>query len=297
MTEDPLVDRAATFWKKLAGSNNYPPIGPVSLQKSFDSPVVTQSYQSLLQSAPDAQATARLLAIVTPHASDWLKVIPSSSLGTRLDNESMRFAVGIRLGAAVCSSFTCACGNLVDTRGTHVLSCVKSAGRQSRHSAVNDLVLRAFTRASIPAVREPSGLIPGLALRPDGATIVPWSQGRCLTWDVTCPDTLAPSSLAGTSNTAGAAAEHASTMKRRKYQQITASHSFVPVAMETLGPINEDGLLMLNSLGGRIISRTGDTRERMYLFQRLSVAVQQGNVACFVAAQNEDLFFNDPNMP
>src|ERR1043165_9306842 len=26
--------------------------------------------------------------------------------------------------------------------------------------------------------------------RPDGATLVPWSRGRCLLWDATCADTL-----------------------------------------------------------------------------------------------------------
>ena len=29
--------------------------------------------------------------------------------------------------------------------------------------------------------------------RPDGATVMPWREGRALVWDATCPDTLAPS--------------------------------------------------------------------------------------------------------
>ena len=40
-------------------------------------------------------------------------------------------------------------------------------------------------------------------------TLVPWKVGRCLTWDVTCPDTLAASHRALTSVTPGAAAERA----------------------------------------------------------------------------------------
>ena len=31
--------------------------------------------------------------------------------------------------------------------------------------------------------------------RPDGASTVPWERGKLLVWDVTCPDTLAPSYL------------------------------------------------------------------------------------------------------
>ena len=159
------------------------------------------------------------------------------------------------------------------------------------------LLFRAFTRADIPSIKEPSGLLPGTSLRPDGATIIPWYQGRCLAWDVTCPDTLAASSLPSSFNTAGSAAEQAATKKSRKYQQLSSTHTFVPVTWETMGPINEEGLSFLNTLGSRIISKVGDPRERMFLFQRLSMAVQRGNVACLIGAQHQDLFFHEPASP
>ena len=117
--------------------------------------------------------------------------------------------------------------------------------------------------------------MPGTALRPDGATIIPWTQGRCLAWDVTCPDTLLVSSLAGSSGTAGFAAEQAARNKERKYQQLMSSHTFIPIALETMGPINAAGLTFLDTLGSRIISKTGDLQERMFLYQRLSMVVQR----------------------
>ena len=61
----------------------------------------------------------------------------------------------------------------MDPRGAHSLACRKSAGRQTRHAAVNEVVARAFTRAGIPCTKEPTGLIPGSSLRPDGVTIIP----------------------------------------------------------------------------------------------------------------------------
>ena len=237
LVRDTSVSRATTFWSRLTGTQQLSvPSSPTHLQKSWDDPVVSEVYQALVNGAANDGNRARLLAAATPHAGDWLKAIPASSLGLRLDNDSVRISAGLRLGASICSTFTCICGKMVDTQGGHVLSCTRSAGpgRQSRHSLINDLVLRAFTRAGIPATKEPSGLVPGTALRPDGATIIPWTQGRCLAWDVTCPDTLSVSSLAGSSGTAGFAAEQAARNKERKYQQLMSSHTFIPIALETM---------------------------------------------------------------
>jgi hypothetical protein len=63
--------------------------------------------------------------------------------------------------------------------------------------------------------------------------------------------------------------------------------------METLGAINAGGLELLITLGGRCIAATGDPRERMFLFQRLSLAVQRGNIACFTGALHQECFFLD----
>ena len=186
--------------------------------------------------------------------------------------------------------FSCSCGKQVDARGAHGLSCIKSAGRQSRHALVNDTMLRAFCKAGIPVTREPSGLIPSSSLRPDGCSIIPWSQGKCIAWDVTCPDTLAASSVSGSAITAGHAAEHASNAKRMKYQQLQSSHYFAPIAIETLGAINEEAIELLNALGSRIIAKTGDSRERMFLYQQLSMAVQRGNIACFTGSLRQEHF-------
>ena len=92
----------------------------------------------------------------------------------------------------------------------------KSAGRQQRHSQLNDIIWRGMVKAKIQATKEPNGLTRTDGRRPDGVTMIPWSHGRCLTWDVTVPDTLAASHLDRTSLAAGAAAEHAAAQKTIK---------------------------------------------------------------------------------
>ena len=110
----------------------------------------------------------------------------------------------MRLGADICEPHTCPCGSYVDSRGTHGMSCRSSAGRQSRHAQINDLVWRSLSRANIPSTKEPKGLFNSDERRPDGITFVPWSKGKCLTWDATVADTYAQTYLPATSVKAGA---------------------------------------------------------------------------------------------
>ena len=161
----------------------------------------------------------------------------------------------------------------VDALGTHGLACKPSADRLSRHSFLNDLVWRALIKAQIPASREPLGLSRSDRKRPDGVTLIPWSQGKCLTWDVTVTDTLAPSHLLTSESIAGCAAEHAAKRKESKYSGLPSSYSFVPIALETLGSVNQSGMEFLDMLGTKIFSITGDISEKAYLWQRLSMAL------------------------
>jgi len=60
---------------------------------------------------------------------------------------------------------------------------------------------------------------------------------------------------------AGAAAETAATRKSVKYADLPASYLFEPIAFETLGPMNMSALNLLNDLGRKIGSVSGDDRE------------------------------------
>ena len=97
--------------------------------------------------------------------------------------------------------------------------------------------------------------------------------------------------MAETSVTAGAAAESADRRKVTKYVEITRTHLFVPVAIESLGPINSSGVDFLSTLGKRLSDKSKDPRETSFLFQRISIITQRMNAVavagCFPVADAE----------
>jgi len=102
-----------------------------------------------------------------------------------------------------------------------------------------------------------------------------------MTWDVTVTDMLAESYLASTSTVAGGAAEGAASRKEAKYQALASMHTFIPLAFETLGPINSKCMTFFSELGHQLTACTGDKRETAFLFQCASVAIQRFNAIRF----------------
>ena len=233
---------------------------------------------------------ARILAVSAPHSGDWLHATPSANCGLFLENEELRVAVCVRIGATICVPHDCSCGTKVDAQGLHGFSCKKGAGKHIRHSLLNDTVWRSFLRAKIQAQKEPAGLSvftrgqngTTSLKRPDGATLIPWKRGRSVAWDVTVADTFATSYLPLTSLEAGSAAERAASLKNKKYEELARNHIFIPLACEVTGNWCSEAVEFLHELGDRISAVTGDRRESTFLFQRLSVALQKGNAACTI---------------
>ena len=116
------------------------------------------------------------LFVAAPESGAWLRALPVSALGLRMDDDTVRIAVGLRLGAPTCGPHQCRhCSVEVDVFGRHSLSCKKSEGRHFRHSALNDIVKRGLSAAHIPSRLEPTGLLRSDGKRPDGVTLAPWS--------------------------------------------------------------------------------------------------------------------------
>src|SRR6218665_1147976 len=105
--------------------------------------------------------------------------------------------------------------------GEHGLSCQLGFGRVARHGAVNDLIYRALSKAGIPTLKEPHGLLRSDGKRPDVINVTP----------------------------RGAAAAIADDRKFQKYHAFLQDHAFNPLALETMGPINPAGLNFISDRG------------------------------------------------
>ncbi|KAM3960304.1 uncharacterized protein ACR2FA_005603 [Aphomia sociella] len=63
-----------------------------------------------------------------------------NNYGNCQDHNTLRVAIGLRLGAAICTPHVCPCGAEVDQLRHQGLSCSKSAGHFSRHASLNESV-------------------------------------------------------------------------------------------------------------------------------------------------------------
>ena len=77
-----------------------------------------------------------------------------------------------------------------------------------------------------------------------------------------------PSRLNGTSETAGAVAEQAANLKLEKYRELNCKYLFIPVAVETLSPMNKEGANFLYDLESRIKKITQDRLETSHIFPK-----------------------------
>ena len=120
-----------------------------------------------------------------------MQALPISSVGLRMDDSTLRIAVGLCLGTTICAPHKChRCGAEVSACGTHGISCKSSVGRHSRHAAITTSSI-----APSPQLEFYVGWshqdCPDQMTR--GQMACPLCHGVWAVWDATCPDTFATS--------------------------------------------------------------------------------------------------------
>jgi hypothetical protein len=256
-------------------------------QNKMSELVMTSTLKGILNTQDKAER-ARLFSAIEKESSRWMHAVPNENLGTKLDNASVRIAVSLRLGAKIVEQHNCKCGSMVDIKGRHGLSCRVSAGRHIRHSQLNDVFSRALTSASIPNIREVTGLSGEDNKRPDGMTLIPFIRGRPLVWDATVSDLFASSNVDCAAQYGGAAADAAELSKINKYRSLSLTHIFSPLAFDTLGVPGADTRRTLKEVCKRLILATGEIKAGDYLMQRLSIEIVRGNAISVLGTFSEN---------
>ena len=105
-TNDPKFTAAVTEWQSRAVFASVQQPLPTE-QRIWDEPLVNVQVSNVLSAALDQRDKARLIAAAAPHSRAFLHARPCSSLGTRLDNSSLRIAIALRIGAPVCLPHVC----------------------------------------------------------------------------------------------------------------------------------------------------------------------------------------------
>ena len=137
------------------------------------------SFDSLSTSAPDNRAKALVLATSAPHACDWLRAIPSPTLGLHFHDVEFRFGSLYWLGIPMTdSSLVCSvCDKESDSMGDHAMGCGGNGDRISRHDAIREILFSSTQPAGLAPHREVPSIIPYSSSRPADIYLPFWSGG------------------------------------------------------------------------------------------------------------------------
>ena len=147
--------------------------------------------------------------------------------------------------------------------------------------------------AGVLATKEPVDISQRDGKHPDEMTQIPWRSLKLLVWDVTVVSTLAQCYVAAAARGRGEVAELAAARKCEKYTELSTVYTFLPIAVETLGPMNESAYRFFEDLDTRICDVTGDTREVSFILQWLSVTIERFNAALYreTVVPHDDSFY------
>ena len=85
-------------------------------------------------------------------------------------------------------------------------------------------------------------------------------------------------------------AQQAGQYKITKFLVLASTHrpTFYPITIETAGTWDDVAIEIVQEMGSRTTFITQDTSETVFLFQRLSIALQRGNAVSFLNTINTE---------
>ena len=184
-------------------------------QRYWSTAVHEALFRSLKADAPRIRL-ARNLTAAQGQSGDCITAHPIAQLGTRLDDETLRISVAVRVGLNVCFAHQCRCGATVQPDGLHPLSCRFRAGRFPKHFAINSIIKDHLTPQAFTPFSNRSASIDATA-EDQLSGVFPFKGDKALAWYATCTESLSTSNLYSTNLNPGSASRAAEDLKRRTY--------------------------------------------------------------------------------
>ena len=148
---DSVAERWTLLEHELIATDRKP------FQQYWSSAVHEALFRNIKADAPPRRL-ARILTAAQGNSGHWFTAYPIAHVGTRLDDESLRISVALRVGLNICLAYQCRCGAIVQSDGLHPLSCRFSAGRFPRQSAINNIIKTSPDTSGFHSILEPVGL-------------------------------------------------------------------------------------------------------------------------------------------
>jgi hypothetical protein len=132
---------------------------------------------------------ARLLSLLAPHSSDWLRAAPAfGAFEVVMTPDEMQVALQLRLGLPVAPAGahcpSCARSPWLDPGGHHALTCSKGGDVVTRHNKLRNTVRSLCSRAQMSAKLE-QGASGSDMQRPADVLVQAWSLGAAAAFDIT----------------------------------------------------------------------------------------------------------------
>jgi len=268
LLEDNTLQSYTDKWKQITDKTEIP-----KTQRQLDNAINEVCLQDLLHNL-SPKDKSRLISATHPNSSDWLKATPNTNCGIFLNNEEFQTALGLRLGSPLFEPHPCKCGAMIESSGDHSFACKKNNGKILRHNMVNKTFSNTLKSCDLPNIMEPNYIAENL--RPDGLTIIPFSRGQCLTWDVSCPHPLCSSNISS-NTTEKNLATRKEEQKEAKYKSLLEKYIFAPIIIDTIGAYGQKTEVLIRAIAKRLHCKTGSTVAGQHFRERLSISVQKGN--------------------
>ena len=221
------------------------------------------------------------MSISSPHASAWLSVTPSPSIGLHLEPSEFQVAINggsvyQLLKAKVALSATLPWMLMV------IMHCVASWGGDvvSRHNKLRDIFNDFCHRACLAPQLEMGGWSREHT-RPADVLVPNWVLGKSAAFDLSVTSTLNAHVFQEASVTAGSAVMAAQIRKHRVNDRKCSELGWVciPLVVETYGCWGTEAIQALSRLATRFSTRQGLPKSLVCneLFGRLSLALVRAN--------------------